>query len=67
MQRELGEWLDEAAADQAARNAVRAMLEAGIETDSAGLSSRRTRDGQIVFSQTRLRVLAVPQPVATEK
>ncbi len=67
VQRELGEWLDEAAADDATRATVQAMLEAGMETDSAGLSPRRTRDGQIVFTQTRLRGLASPQPAAAER
>ncbi len=67
VQRELGEWLAEAAADEPTRSAVRAMLEAGLETDSAGLSPRRTRDGQIVFTQTRLRLLATPQPAKAER
>ncbi len=67
VQRELREWLDEAAADEATRNAVQAMLEAGMETDSAGLAPRRTRDGQIAFVQTRLRALATPQPAGPEK
>lgn len=67
VQRELGEWLSEAAADEATQGTVRAMLEAGLETDSAGLSPRRTRDGQFVFTQTRLRVLANPQPVGAER
>ncbi|MGQ9767927.1 MAG: histidine phosphatase family protein [Anaerolineae bacterium] len=67
VQRELGEWLAEAAADNATRSTVRGMLEAGMETDSAGLSPRRTRDNQIVFVQTRLRCLATPQPTEQER
>ncbi len=59
-QRELEEWLAQAAADEATRTAVRSMLETGLEADSAGLSVRRQRDDQIVFTQARIRVLATP-------
>ncbi len=58
--REFEEWLAEAAADDATRGAVRSMLEAGLEADSAGLAARRGRDGQISLTQTRLRLLAIP-------
>jgi broad specificity phosphatase PhoE/SAM-dependent methyltransferase len=58
--REFDEWLAEAAADDATRSAVRSMLEAGLEADSAGLAPRRGRDGQISLTQTRVRLLAIP-------
>ncbi len=56
--RELDEWLNRAAADDATRAAVRSMIEAGLDADSAGLNARRTRDGAIVFTESRIRVLA---------
>lgn len=64
-QRELEEWLAYAAADEATRTAVRSMLEAGLEADAAGLNIRRQRDNQIIFTQSRIRILALPaQPPA---
>lgn len=57
-QRELEEWLDHAAADEATRGAVRRMLEAGLEADSAGLNVRRQRDDHITLTQARVRLLA---------
>jgi broad specificity phosphatase PhoE/ubiquinone/menaquinone biosynthesis C-methylase UbiE len=57
--RELGEWLALAAADDSTQAAVRAMLEAGLETDGAGLGVRRARDGTLTFTQRRLRLLAM--------
>lgn len=59
-QRELEEWLAHAAADETTRTAVRSMLEAGLEADSAGLNVRRQRDDQIIFTQARIRALATP-------
>lgn len=58
VRREFEQWLAEAAADDATRKAVQNMIEAGLEADSAGLAARRTREGQIVLTQTRLRLLA---------
>jgi len=58
--RELEEWLAAAAADDATSSAVRSMLEAGLEADSAGMAPRRSRDGQISLTQTRVRLLAIP-------
>jgi broad specificity phosphatase PhoE/ubiquinone/menaquinone biosynthesis C-methylase UbiE len=57
--RELDEWLGGAAADEATRSAVRQMVEAGLEADSAGLAARRSREGQIVFTESRARLVAV--------
>jgi hypothetical protein len=59
--RELDEWLGRAAVDEATRAAVRSMLEAGLDADSAGLSARRTRDGNIAFAENRVRLLAEVQ------
>lgn len=64
--RELGEWLAQAAADEAARAAVRKMLEAGLDADSAGIGARRNRDDEITFSQAHLRLLAIPNAAAEE-
>lgn len=58
--RTVGEWLAVAAADEATRSAVRAMLEAGLEADASGLQLRRARDGTLTFIQRRLRLLARP-------
>ncbi len=49
-ERELDEWLDEMQSDQTARTLVREMVEAGLETDAAGLSARRRGD-KIYFEQ----------------
>jgi broad specificity phosphatase PhoE/ubiquinone/menaquinone biosynthesis C-methylase UbiE len=59
--RELDEWLTRAAADEATRGAVRSMIEAGLDADSAGLNARRTRDGNIAFTENRIRLLAEVQ------
>jgi broad specificity phosphatase PhoE/ubiquinone/menaquinone biosynthesis C-methylase UbiE len=56
--RDVDEWLSRAAADEATRGTVRSMIEAGLDADSAGLSARRTRDGNIAFTESRARVLA---------
>lgn len=65
---ELDSWLAEAAADETTRAAVQSMIEAGLEADSAGLAARRTREGQLTLTQTRLRLLAVvPNETARER
>ncbi len=64
--RELNAWLAQVAADETTNVAVRAMLEAGLDADSAGMTAHRNRDNQIVFSQTRLRLLAVSNAAAEE-
>lgn len=57
--RQLDEWLAYAAADDATRSAVRAMLEAGVEANAAELGVRRSRDGILSFTQRRVRLVAV--------
>ncbi|MBM4460861.1 MAG: methyltransferase domain-containing protein [Chloroflexi bacterium] len=57
--RELTEWLERAAADEATRVAVRTMIEASAGTNAAGLRSKLGRDGTITFIQRRLRLAAV--------
>jgi broad specificity phosphatase PhoE/ubiquinone/menaquinone biosynthesis C-methylase UbiE len=57
--RELTEWLERAAADEATRSAVRTMIEASAGTNAAGLRSKLGRDGTITFVQRRLRLAAV--------
>lgn len=49
-ERELEEWLDDMQADISARAVVRDMIEAGLETDAAGLNVRRRGD-KILFEQ----------------
>jgi len=56
--RRLDEWLAYAAADAAIGAAVRTMVEAGLETDAAGLSAREGRDGAITLVHHRVRLLA---------
>jgi ubiquinone/menaquinone biosynthesis C-methylase UbiE len=56
--RELGEWLASAAADDVTRSAVWAMFEAGLDWDAAGLNARRSRNGTLTFTQRRQRLLA---------
>lgn len=63
--RELYEWLAQSGADEVTRSAVRSMLEAGLEADSAGLDARRSREGQLIFTHTRLRLLATMQDQRT--
>ena len=55
---QLDDWLTEAAADDATRSEVRKMIEAGMEGNAAGLHASRRRNGAIVFTQQRLRLLA---------
>jgi hypothetical protein len=54
---QLDDWLTEAAADDATRSEVRKMIEAGMEENAAGLHASRRRNGAIVFTQQRLRLL----------
>jgi len=61
LNRELNDWLSRAAADEATRNSVRSMFEAGADADAAGLDSRRGRDGDFVFTEIRIRLLAREQ------
>jgi ubiquinone/menaquinone biosynthesis C-methylase UbiE/broad specificity phosphatase PhoE len=51
--RELQEWLQEMAVDEAARDAIKEMMEASMETDAAGLSVRNQED-TILFNQRTL-------------
>ncbi len=59
-ERELDEWLDDLQAEPATRNVVREMLEAGLETDAAGLNVRR-RGNKLYFDQ-RLFYLKARKP-----
>jgi broad specificity phosphatase PhoE/ubiquinone/menaquinone biosynthesis C-methylase UbiE len=59
--RDLDDWLTRGAADEGTRSAVRSMIEAGLDADSAGLNARRGREGAIGFTESRLRVLAERQ------
>lgn len=49
-ERRLDDWLGEMLPDSAEWNPVQEMVEAGMETDAAGLNARQ-QDGQIVFDQ----------------
>lgn len=49
-ERRLDEWLDDMQTDQTLRTVVREMVEAGLETDAAGLNPRRRGDS-IIFEQ----------------
>jgi len=49
-ERELEEWLNDLQTEQAVRSVVREMIEAGLETDAAGLNARRRGD-KIYFEQ----------------
>jgi ubiquinone/menaquinone biosynthesis C-methylase UbiE/broad specificity phosphatase PhoE len=59
-ERELDEWMNDMQADQAARTLVREMVEAGLETDAAGLSARRR--GDKIFFEQRLFYLKARRP-----
>lgn len=56
--RELDEWLAEVPSDAASDSVVREMIEAGLETDAAGLNARRQRD-TLVFDQRLFYLKAV--------
>lgn len=59
-ERELEEWLNDLQTEQAVRSVVREMIEAGLETDAAGLHARRRGD-KIYFEQ-RLFYLKARKP-----
>jgi len=59
--RELNDWLSRAAADETTRVSVRSMFEAGADADAAGLDAKRGRDGDFVFTESRIRLLAREQ------
>lgn len=59
-ERELDEWLDDMQAEQVPRSQVKDMIEAGLETDAAGLNARRRGD-RIYFEQ-RLFYLKAKKP-----
>jgi ubiquinone/menaquinone biosynthesis C-methylase UbiE/broad specificity phosphatase PhoE len=59
-ERELDEWMSDMQADQAARTLVREMVEAGLETDAAGLTARRR--GDRIFFEQRLFYLKARKP-----
>jgi SAM-dependent methyltransferase len=57
-ERELEEWLRASSADPANGVVVREMMEAGLETDAAGIHVRR-QNGLLVFDQRMLYLRAV--------
>ncbi|MCL4829431.1 MAG: methyltransferase domain-containing protein [Caldilinea sp.] len=57
-ERELDEWLDDMQTEPGARTVVREMIEAGLETDAAGLHARR-QARTLVFDQRLFYVKAV--------
>jgi len=57
-ERELEEWLDDMQTEPGARTVVREMIEAGLETDAAGLHARR-HARTLVFDQRLFYVKAV--------
>jgi ubiquinone/menaquinone biosynthesis C-methylase UbiE len=57
-ERELEEWLDDMQTEPGARTVVREMIEAGLETDAAGLHARR-QSSKLVFDQRMFYVKAV--------
>lgn len=57
-ERELDEWLDDMQTEAGARTVVREMVEAGLETDAAGLHARR-QGGKLIFDQRLFYVKAV--------
>ena len=59
-ERELDEWLNDMQADPASRTIVREMMEAGLETDAAGLNARR-QGNKLTFDQ-RLFYLKARKP-----
>jgi ubiquinone/menaquinone biosynthesis C-methylase UbiE/broad specificity phosphatase PhoE len=59
-ERELDEWLNDMQADPVSRTIVREMMEAGLETDAAGLNARR-QGNRLVFDQ-RLFYLKARKP-----
>jgi len=57
-ERELEEWLDDMYAEPETRMVVREMIEAGLETDAAGLHARRQAD-KLFFEQRLFYIKAV--------
>ncbi|CAN5839179.1 hypothetical protein BH10CHL1_BH10CHL1_22170 [soil metagenome] len=57
-ERELENWLSDMQSDLNSRNAVREMIEAGLETDATGFNVRR-QSGKLVFDQRMFYVKAV--------
>ena len=60
-ERELDEWLSVYAPDKADAAAVREMIEAGMETDAAGINAHR-QNSTLVFDQRMYYVKAVKRP-----
>jgi ubiquinone/menaquinone biosynthesis C-methylase UbiE len=59
-ERGLDEWLDDMQVEPASRIQVREMIEAGLETDAAGLNPRRR--GDAIFFEQRLFYLKARKP-----
>lgn len=57
-ERELEEWMDDMQAEPGTRTVVREMVEAGLETDAAGLHARRQAN-KLIFDQRMFYVKAV--------
>ncbi len=57
-ERELGEWMAELPSDAASEAVVRDMIEAGLETDAAGLNARY-KDDLLIFDQRLFYLKAV--------
>ncbi|MEZ4861298.1 MAG: methyltransferase domain-containing protein [Caldilineaceae bacterium] len=57
-EQDLEEWLSDLQSNPASRSVVREMMEAGLETDAAGLNVRR-HSGKLVFDQRLLYLKAV--------
>jgi broad specificity phosphatase PhoE/ubiquinone/menaquinone biosynthesis C-methylase UbiE len=66
VRRNVDDWLACAAADESTRAAVRQMLEAGMDTDAAGLQMRSQRDGGLSFTEQRVRLRA-SSPLTTAR
>ncbi|MBX3015471.1 MAG: methyltransferase domain-containing protein, partial [Caldilineaceae bacterium] len=62
-EQDLEEWLTDLQSSPASRSVVREMMEAGLETDAAGLNVRR-HSGKLVFDR-RLLYLKAVKPAAT--
>lgn len=64
-EQDLEEWLTDLQSNPATRSVVREMMEAGLETDAAGLKVRR-HSGKLVFDR-RLIYLKAVKPVTTNQ
>lgn len=60
-EQDLEEWLTDLQSNPATRTIVREMMEAGLETDAAGLNVRR-HSGKLVFDRRLLYIKAVKPP-----